>query len=809
MDATTNTVPSLPAVGDTIHFSCFSRQCAGNARLPVTVSDCANHSYLGAAQFQCGRCNRLFVCCTKCYSADGAGILCFLIEPKEEKNCYSRHASVHFASQEHLAQYSSAHSNRENHSALFSSTSGEAFALHHGDDDTPFFDCDNEEQSNARTASSAEDLLRQLSQIGLDPHQGDFSSKLFPDMPAAGQYFLNEHFHPGSGRAKIVRAALGRDQFDPKVNPMETDVNLELHKLCLDIGIEKAAHLFEVIQMIRHQDSFGSPSFYPIRIPINRVEIRSMFTDNASSISKLLPLPPVIELKKDLTYCPVENILRHALASDVENEIACLWDVGGKEEYSHPSESPRAAEIARRCASMRNGQPTFCVQLHYWEDDADANTTKKDRGSIHIATITLSCRNSSEGTSQFTYVISIGAKDDDHELFRSRLVTDLNKLSGAGAIPMYHGGLKKVVPVYAGVHSCIADRVGRGALSGQSQGNGRFTAVWGIAMDLQSVHAGVPLCSNCLSSIMASLPVDSSCQNCDGWHYRLGSQLLRYPPPPHFPEDAIPEDGFLRPVKVTAAIVRQRIDTAVEKMQSSQWSHRQTDAYLRTIGLSGSWRERIIEAIANGNPAPHPSFLSLDGVDVDSHIDTVMHLVYLGIEKYTLKMLASLSKLRGRTNQYHDAVAPQMQLLSSMKLEWLKIQPWNYGKLGGLVGENFLGLARLGVWLILPLEKMMEEDASEEASDPDGPVSSWRLGQCKTWLSNRKENRKALNEAWMKSLEVPPNPLKMNVHLYRQRCKELMDRPQGPPPIRNLAILVLGQDIHPLSPQTTFGLHGF
>lgn len=175
MDA--NTVPSLPAVGDEIPVFCTSRQCAEHrdVSLPVAVSACANHSCPGAGQFRCRRCNRLFVCCTKCYSTDGAGILCFLIDQRNEKTSYSPHASIHFASHEHLAQFSvagshnvltSAQAHRANHSAA-SSPMGGATTLRHGDDDMPLFD-DNEEQSDALTVSCADDLLRQLSQQGFE-----------------------------------------------------------------------------------------------------------------------------------------------------------------------------------------------------------------------------------------------------------------------------------------------------------------------------------------------------------------------------------------------------------------------------------------------------------------------------------------------------------------------------------------------------------------------------------------------------------------------------------------------------------------
>lgn len=775
--ADADSASSPPEVGQQINFYCTSKECKDYYGLSAiaVVSHCVSRHYVGAGNFKCSRCNRLYVVCTLCSNNNGP--FCFLVPKGKENTSYSEFASTHFNSPEHLARFSSAMMSshdlpREAHAARHNDNNDD------DDDDMPLAPAIDDE-SNA--ASSAEDLRRQLCMIGLDPHQSQFSSTLFPNMPAAGQYFKDEHFAPGSGRANLVRSALRRDMFDHRVDPMETDVNLELHNICVEIGIDKAARLVETINKIRNRDKLHQ--FYDIKIPIHREEIRAFYLDNSSSISKTLPLPPITEVEKELTYCPIESIIRHALASDFNNKIDMAWDLEKSNSYSHPVDSPRAAAIVRRCDLMRAGRPTCCIMVHYWEDDADTNNTKKDRGSVHIATVTLASKNTSVKSSQLTYVVSIGAKDANHELVRSLFVSDLNKLSGAEAIYMYHGGLQKIVPVYVSVHCCVVDRVARGALSGQSQGNGKYSAVWGVAMDLQSVHASVPLCSDCLPSVIAGAAVDSTCAACDGWHYRLDSPLLRFPAPPNYPPSELPEDKLLQPVRVTAEVIRERIKIASENLQSmdpqTRWTQREADAYLRAIGLSQSVRDSIIDAISDGRPPPLPSFLGLEGCDVDCHIDTVMHLLFLGIWKYCMKLFASLCKLRGLTIRYHNEVAPAMKEIASMKLEWLKILPWNHGKFGGLVGENFLGLARIAPWLVLPLEKMLE-DVPEDLADPEGPPDLWLLSDCKRWLSKRKLNTKKENEEWMKSLEDPPDPLKMNRDLYRLRCRAEMNRDGGP-----------------------------
>ena len=184
---------------------------------------------------------------------------------------------------------------------------------------------------------------------------------------------------------------------------------------------------------------------------------------------------------------------------------------------------------------VRNGSPALIVHMTYWEDDADTNTTKKDRGSVHIATLTVCFRNPNDGTTRCTYPISIGAKDENHELARSRFVSDMNDLSAAHPLTMYVGFLKKEVPVYCEVGVFLLDRVARGDLTGSSQGNGKFSAVWGANVNLGEVHHTIPYCSDCLRLSLAGAAIPPLCPRCDGWKHNFESGKLDASPPPNYP----------------------------------------------------------------------------------------------------------------------------------------------------------------------------------------------------------------------------------------------------------------------------------
>ena len=680
----------------------------------------------GCGQYRCAKCNRLFLVCLSCQELPGRSC-CYLVEQDREDTFYSRPGQSHFRSSAHMTSLLSADS-----AALPHREESDVEDQSHGAFDVH----DNADYNNynmVESMSGADRIRKRLEETGRDPQPIDFSSDvgLFPKMPAASRYFGDEHNSHGSGTNSIVCQALGRSIGDKNIHPKEAVVNMKLYQLCQSIGLDKSGELFDIINTIRHEDIRlltqqqinVSPDCYRIAIPDGHRQVRRMYFEGGNSISQQLPMPFIEEVANEVTYCSVTSVLRHAMAFDTDNQLHSLFESAPADIHSSPDETPRAAEIFRRSQAMRPNQPSYVLQAWYWEDDADMNTTKSDRGSVHISTITLS----SKGSSQFTYILSIGAKDADYEPVRRRIVEELNELSGSRPIAMYHGGLRKVVHVYLQLNACLVDRVARVDLSGASQGNGKYSAVWGLAADMQAVHNKIPLCSVCLSATLDGRSIDNPCETCDGWHYRLDSDLLLFPPPTGFPDDMIPSGtgGKLRPVRVSSNLILDRIKVATQKIQSGNWNARTADAYLRTSGLSQSVRDNAIQAMVDRRSVPTPAILGLNGVDVCCHADTVMHLVYLGISKYLLKYFSSLMKLRGKTNLFHENVAPHAAVISSYRLEWLKFMPSRHGKLGGWVAENFLAFDRIAGWYALHSESMLV--INEEVADPEGHPIDYNL----------------------------------------------------------------------------------
>jgi hypothetical protein len=127
------------------------------------------------------------------------------------------------------------------------------------------------------------------------------------------------------------------------------------------------------------------------------------------------------------------------------------------------------------------------------------------------------------------------------------------------------------------------------------------------------------------------------------------------------------------------------------------------------------------------------------GVEISQHVDTPMHLLFLGIVRTITRWVPSWAvKMKQTTNfaQYvHDM--PVKEIIQ-LKLSWVKLLPYTGGQLAGWVSENYLAHGRLLKWFYGWMDCAMtynETDANGVQLHPD--PSKWTLPVMKQWLKAR------------------------------------------------------------------------
>jgi hypothetical protein len=106
------------------------------------------------------------------------------------------------------------------------------------------------------------------------------------------------------------------------------------------------------------------------------------------------------------------------------------------------------------------------------------------------------------------------------------------------------------------------------------------------------------------------------------------------------------------------------------------------------------------------------------GTDLTQHVDAVMHLIFLGIVKATVKCLEDWLMSRRSHGALITFASGVLDSVSSLNLVWCCVLPYKSGKFTGWISENYLALSCLILWFYAPLDEI--------ASDPVSPVEAIR-----------------------------------------------------------------------------------
>lgn len=131
------------------------------------------------------------------------------------------------------------------------------------------------------------------------------------------------------------------------------------------------------------------------------------------------------------------------------------------------SDSCTARDMASSVAEISNGEPALLAWATDWRDGFSANRVKTNRKSTIAWTFSLSTPKARVNSSDNTVPIALGLKSNKNWSKVEHRFRDDMRVFGDGLSPirLYHGGLKKIVPVYVKRIACLADKIEKAALT--------------------------------------------------------------------------------------------------------------------------------------------------------------------------------------------------------------------------------------------------------------------------------------------------------------------------------------------------------
>ena len=533
-------------------------------------------------------------------------------------------------------------------------------------------------------------------------------------------------------------------------------------------------------------------------LPTSTNSIRSRYVEGKFSILKNLPRP-VVRCIDAHGYVSLKDCIADILAHGLELDIITV-QAEQVLDVSKISESKYAREIFDRASSLYPGEKVVVLYFNEWSDDFEPlYSSKGTRGSTWLKTVTIAPPPDKLHSLCNTYPIAIGKKSANHELIERQFALEMLQLRNGEHNPFYSSTLKSNVKVYVEMFASLQDQPERRHANYVMLGGGKFTARWGHAIDFASVATGVPACKDCFHQLLqmnrtGGATPTFSCDKCLNWETNIDSGLLDFSPPKNFPESEVPlPSGMLRPLKLTYDTMKVAVVKAHNQVVCGEWTVENSKSYLWVNGLNTDAIRAILECATNvvtfasleRDKAMYPADYAaicreksrspcsfecwqfpafwVRGTKLSQHIDVVMHILFLGVIKASIKRVEDWMKGCGKHDCFLSYAKGVLDVVQKLNLNWCKVLPYPSGRFGGWVSENYLALARLLPWFYAPLDEI--------AGDPE----VYEQPVCPQWLWTAKENK-----LWLSKRGLAATGL---ADVLRHRVNHYMTQEDGPPPL--------------------------
>jgi hypothetical protein len=193
--------------------------------------------------------------------------------------------------------------------------------------------------------------------------------------------------------------------------------------------------------------------------------------------------PPVEWLDEDHSYTSPESCVADLISHeiDIDEQWSGSFDehVAALVDVDCVWSSNRGRTILSQEKEVHRGKHTLTLYITLWSGDFEPHSTKDNRGSIWVMTITIAAPHDNYHTTYNTYVVSIGKKGVDHTPVYDRVMVDLKELVANDKINAYYNKAGGHVRVSAGLNNELSDQPKKRSSTGTRAGNTNYSGQYG------------------------------------------------------------------------------------------------------------------------------------------------------------------------------------------------------------------------------------------------------------------------------------------------------------------------------------------
>ena len=578
------------------------------------------------------------------------------------------------------------------------------------------------------------------------------------DNKASYEYFQKNASHDkkDTGPAFLVgQAVTGTNSAHKSMNKNDIALHLLLAKFTATLTVDQKHQFTLILKLIMNkniEESDGNTSMedgFPnykngsidktknsiikTRYPHDVHTIRRYYHEGVKSIVMNLPQPK-ITLVDNHAYVSVRQ---------------CIADFFGNGFYPQQPSSKTTAEQKKltNCVLMKDiteraikSNPNIShddiiiLLAVQWSDDFEPNTSSKtNRGSVWLKTITFVSNTFSSNDLANTYPISIGLKSLTHDVVEERFLNECKDLAGGKGNQFYSTHKKRNINVHFEIIASLGDQPERRSMNYMMLGNSIFCSRFRFSANLKEIYQHMPSCNRCFTCLKKDVKFDNvntSCEKCVNWELMRNSVLTRFNPPKDYPLEKEDRNQYLTPIEITFESLRKCIEVSTQKFRDGMWNSNNVTAYCNVNGINTNGTQLLMKTLQNcraleyvdANINKHevgthrnivrdynknnnkytvwkggPYWQS--GLQLNQFVDALMHLIFLGVTKATMSLISKWLVATLRPKEFTMKHKSVFHPIIVMGLDWCKLIDTD----SGWVSDNYLGFARIMKWYYYPL----------------------------------------------------------------------------------------------------------
>lgn len=314
----------------------------------------------------------------------------------------------------------------------------------------------------------------------------------------------------GGGANMLVSCAFEQSEQPTGIlQPCEVEFHLYHMKVLNDLNTGQREKHARLMCMLRAEDNRLSRTFLPKSV----YDFQTYYLDRKYSVAQNVPRPKLLKDVPRHARVSVGDCIEHFLAfteSPMEefNLHGRASGITDRSITKKRTESRAAQRIRERVLSHMPEAPadTLLLLIERWSDDFERNNLRSaGRKSIWVCTITIMAPFDRPTDTDYTFVVGLGWKGDDHGRLESLLQQELDNLSCNNGNPTYmysrrHG---KTIPVVVETLVEIFDRPELSSV----KGNVHHRGMTGEIRDYSAILKGTRIqsCTACHTTRLGRL----------------------------------------------------------------------------------------------------------------------------------------------------------------------------------------------------------------------------------------------------------------------------------------------------------------